>query len=43
MLFEKIRKRLVGQLLEGLHAVTRQQIERVPRLVVDLDAFTGHG
>jgi hypothetical protein len=37
MLLQQVPKRFVGQLLEVLHPVARQQIERVPRTVVKLD------
>jgi hypothetical protein len=37
VLLQQISECLVGKLLEVLHAVARQQIERVPRLIVELD------
>jgi hypothetical protein len=37
MLLQQVSECLVGKLLEVLHLVARQQIERVPRLVVKLD------
>src|SRR5262249_11642062 len=42
VLLQQIGKGLVGQFLEIAHGVTRQEIERVPGLVVDLDSFARH-
>src|SRR5262245_28994177 len=36
-LLEQVGKGLVGQLLQRLHAVARQQVQGVPGLVVELD------
>ena len=42
VLLQQVSKCLVGKLLEVLHPVARQQIERVPRLVVKLDPLAWH-
>ena len=39
VLFEQIAERLVGQLLQGTHAVERQPVQRVPGLGIEGDAF----
>src|SRR5215472_18358175 len=41
MLFEKIGERLLGQLLQRLHAVSRQQSQRVPGLGIEGDELAG--
>src|SRR5436309_1044266 len=43
VLAQQVPERLVGQLLKIHHPVAREEIERVPRLVVELDALAGHG
>src|SRR5215467_11275423 len=43
MLLEKVAERLIGQLLERLHAVARQQAQRVPGLGVELDELADLG
>src|SRR5262245_30272935 len=42
VLLQQIGKGLVGQFLEVPHGVARQQIERVPGLIVDLHSFARH-
>src|SRR5262245_39566500 len=42
VLLEQIGKRLIGQVLEILHGVPAQQLQRVPGFVVDLNALAGH-
>jgi hypothetical protein len=37
VLLQQVSECLVGKLLEVLHPVARQQIERVPSLIVELD------
>ena len=39
MLLEQIAERLVGQLLQGLHAVEREVMQRLPRLRIECDAL----
>jgi hypothetical protein len=39
MLLQQIAERLVGQLLQGLHAVEREPMQRVPRLRIESDTF----
>ena len=42
VLAQQVTKRLVSQLLEIQHAVTTQQIERLPRFIVELNALSLH-
>jgi hypothetical protein len=42
MLAQEIHESLVGQRLKRDPAVSRQEIERLPGLLVDLNAFPGH-
>jgi hypothetical protein len=42
MLAQEIAKRLVGKLLKVLHLVVRQQVQCVPRLVIELNALAAH-
>ena len=42
MLAQQVAERLLGEFLEGHHAVARQQIERRPALLVELDALARH-
>jgi hypothetical protein len=42
MLFQQVPGRLIGELLEILHAISRQQVESIPGLAVELDALAGH-
>src|SRR6516164_409864 len=39
MLAQQVAEGLVGELLEALHAVTRQEVERVPRFQIEFDAL----
>jgi hypothetical protein len=40
---QQIREGFVGEFLEVPHAVSREQIEGVPRLLIELNALAGHG
>jgi len=42
MFLQQIGEGFIGQLLEVHHAITRKQIERVPRVVIELDSLAGH-
>src|SRR5215510_6082988 len=42
VLAQQIAERLVGELLKLLHLVMRQQVQRVPGLVVELNALAAH-
>jgi len=42
VLLEKIIERFVGELLKVSHGVAAQELERLPRLVVDLDSLAWH-
>jgi hypothetical protein len=42
MFLQQVTESFIGQLLEIHHTVTRKQIHRVPRLVIELDSLTGH-
>ena len=42
MLLQEIREGFVGQVLKIPHAVARQKLQRLPRLVIDLDSLAGH-
>jgi hypothetical protein len=42
MLAEKIGERLVGKLLEVPHAVPGEQVEGIPSLLIELNAFSWH-
>jgi inorganic pyrophosphatase len=42
MFFEQIQECFVGEFLKVLHAVVCEEIKSMPRLVVELNTFTGH-
>jgi len=42
MLFEQIQECFIGDFLKVLHAVVGEEIKSMPRLVVELNTFTGH-
>jgi hypothetical protein len=42
VLFQQVSECFVGEFLEILHTITRQQIERVPSLIVELNTLDGH-
>jgi hypothetical protein len=42
MLYQQVPERLIGEFLKILHAISRQEIERVPSLVIEFDVFAGH-
>jgi hypothetical protein len=42
VLGEKVGEGLVSELLEVLHAVFGELIERVPSCIIELNAFAGH-
>jgi hypothetical protein len=42
MFLQQVAEGFVGQLLEVHHAVTRKQVEGVPRLVIELDSLASH-
>ena len=39
---QQVAKRLVGKLLKVFHLVVRQKIQRVPGLVIELNALAAH-
>lgn len=43
VLFEQVVEGLVGKLLKGFHAFTREHLKFVPGLLVKLHAFANHG
>jgi hypothetical protein len=42
MFLQQVTERFIRQLLEIHHTVTRQQIDSVPSLIIELDSLTGH-
>src|SRR5262245_40681358 len=42
MFAQQVAERLVGKLLKALHAIVRQQVQRMPGLVVELHPFARH-
>jgi hypothetical protein len=42
MLLQQVGEGFIGQLLKVHHPVTRRQIERVPRLIIELDSLAGY-
>jgi hypothetical protein len=42
MLLQQVAKSFIGELLEVHHAIPGKQVERVPRLVIELDSLASH-
>ena len=42
VLAEQVAERLVGKFLEVLHAISREKVERVSGVFIELDSLAGH-